>query len=57
MMVGEVGHDTELLVLGQVLADELNRFVPEGVRLTCELWQSRIMIFTNTHTVAPAEPE
>src|SRR5438128_751102 len=40
----------ELPALGHTLADELNRFVPEGVWLTCERWGpvNHLFIFTNT---------
>jgi hypothetical protein len=40
--------DSDLLALGRALADELNRFMPQGVWLTCERWQDRVFIFTNT---------
>jgi|SRR5215470_16097192 len=50
MMVREVGDHTQLLAIGEALTDELNRFVPDGVRLTCERWQNHILIFTDTPT-------
>jgi hypothetical protein len=42
--------DLELRALGHALADELNRFVPEGVWLTWERWPptDRLFIFANT---------